>query len=41
MTAMNLHTARAMLMQDRMDWRKPHLKWISNRFYRFFRRSRP
>lgn len=33
---MNLHTAQALMMRDRMDWRKPHLNWISGRFYRYF-----
>jgi len=37
---MNLQTAQAMLLQDRMDWRKPHLKWVSERFYRFFSNMR-
>ncbi|TCP22871.1 hypothetical protein EV656_105173 [Rhodovulum adriaticum] len=33
---MNLHTAQSMMMHDRLDWNKPHLKWISNRLYRYF-----
>ncbi|PTN01662.1 hypothetical protein C8N32_11161 [Rhodovulum imhoffii] len=37
---MNLNTAQAMLIRDRMDWRKPHLMWISDKFYRYFRTSR-
>jgi hypothetical protein len=37
---MNLQTAQALLTQDRMDWRKPHLTWISEKFYRYFMTSR-
>lgn len=37
---MNPWIAQAFLMQDRMDWRKPHLHWISDRLYRPFRRNR-
>ena len=33
---MNLMTARSFIVQDRMDWRKPHLRWISSRLYRPF-----
>ncbi|ARE41054.1 hypothetical protein RGUI_2913 [Rhodovulum sp. P5] len=33
---MNLHTAQSLLLRDRMDWRKPHLKWMSDSFYRYF-----
>ncbi len=34
---MNLQAARSMILNDRLDWNKPHLRWISNRFYRHFR----
>lgn len=34
---MNLHLAQAMLLDDRMDWRKPHLRWVAEAFYRSFR----
>jgi len=37
---MNLFNAQAFLMQDRMDWRKPHLNWVSERLYRPFMRNR-
>ncbi|SIO37877.1 hypothetical protein SAMN05444722_1769 [Rhodovulum sp. ES.010] len=37
---MTLQSAQAILMRDRMDWRKPHLNWISDRYYRYFRTSR-
>jgi hypothetical protein len=33
---MNLQAARSILIQDRMDWRKPHLTWVNDRYYRFF-----
>lgn len=33
---MNLQAAQSLLIRDRMDWRKPHLRWISERFYRPF-----
>lgn len=33
---MNLLAAKSLLMSDRMDWRKPHLHWVANRFYRPF-----
>ncbi len=33
---MTLVTARSLLLSDRMDWRKPHLNWVSNRLYRPF-----
>ena len=31
---MHLELARAMLLSDRMDWRKPHLQWVSSALYR-------
>lgn len=34
---MMLHCAKCMLVNERMDWKKPHVKWLSNRFYRLFR----
>lgn len=34
---MNLHVAQSLLIRDRMDWRKPHLRWLSDRLYRQFR----
>ena len=37
---MNLMTARAMFIQDRMDWRKPHLNWFATNAYRMFSVSR-
>ncbi len=33
---MNIHTAHSLIIRDRMDWRKPHLRWIPERAYRFF-----
>ena len=35
---MNLLTAKTMLVQDRMDWHKPHVNWMPARVYRFLRR---
>ncbi len=37
---MTLYTAQRFLMRDRMDWTKPHLRWIPNRFYRFFSQAK-
>ncbi|MEX5727129.1 hypothetical protein Ga0609869_000482 [Rhodovulum iodosum] len=37
---MLLQSAQAMLIKDRMDWRKPHLKWIASRYYRLFRQAK-
>lgn len=37
---MNLNAAKSMLVQDRMDWRKPHVSWLSGKFYRFFSNER-
>ena len=34
---MTLLAAQTLLIRDRMDWRKPHLKWVSDSFYRQFR----
>lgn len=33
---MNLVAAKSFLISDRMDWRKPHLNWVSKGFYRPF-----
>lgn len=33
---MQLLLARAMFIPDRMDWKKPHLSWVSERLYRPF-----
>ena len=33
---MNLEIAKTVLIADRMDWRKPHLRWVSDHFYRMF-----
>lgn len=33
---MTLIAARNVILSDRMDWRKPHLKWLSNGLYRTF-----
>jgi hypothetical protein len=30
------NTAKSLLMQDRMDWNRPHLRWFPNRVYRLF-----
>ena len=32
---MNMHTARTMLVRDRLDWRRPHLNWLSAALYGF------
>ncbi len=37
---MNLHAAQSILIRDRMDWRKPHLNWLSDTLYRQFGWSR-
>jgi len=34
---MTLHTARTLFVRDRMDWNRPHLRWINDRAYRLFR----
>lgn len=34
---MNTFTARALLVQDRMDWNRPHLNWLPNGLYRLAR----
>ena len=34
---MTLLAAQTLLIRDRMDWRKPHLKWVSDSLYRQFR----
>ena len=34
---MNMHTARALLVQDRMDWNRPHLGWLPSGLYRLAR----
>ena len=31
---MTLLLAKTYFTDDRMDWRKPHLRWIAKRFYR-------
>ena len=30
---MNLFLAKSMLMNDRLDWRRPHLRWLPEKFY--------
>lgn len=35
---MSLLTASKLLTTDRMDWNKPHLSWISAKFYRFYQK---
>ena len=37
---MNLLVARNLIIQDRMDWRKPHLRWLPEALYRPFRALR-
>lgn len=37
---MLLQSAQAMLVQDRMDWNKPHLKWTAPKYYRLFRQAK-
>lgn len=34
---MSLQAAKSILVQDRMDWNKPHLTWIPEWNYRIFR----
>ena len=31
---MNLLQAKPMFVRERMDWRRPHLNWLSDTFYR-------
>lgn len=31
---MNLIQAKSLLIHDRMDWRKPHLRYVANKLYR-------
>jgi len=37
---MTLQTAKSLFLLDRLDWNKPHLSWIPDRFYRPFRQTR-
>jgi len=37
---MPLCAARTMLVQDRMDWNRPHLRWLKNSLYRTLRPSK-
>lgn len=37
---MNMNSARALLVRDRLDWRRPHLSWISRALYGFGLRRR-
>ncbi len=32
---MNTQIARAFLVRDRLDWRRPHLSWLSAALYGF------
>lgn len=34
---MNLQAAKTMLIDDQLDWNKPHLRWIPAWNYRLFR----
>jgi len=36
---MNLHTARAILIRERLDWKQPHLMWLPASLYRGFRKT--
>ncbi|SLN54797.1 hypothetical protein TRL7639_02912 [Falsiruegeria litorea R37] len=33
---MNLLAASSLLVQDRRDWRKPHLLWLPSALYRSY-----
>lgn len=35
---MSLIQARALLTRDRMDWNRPHLNWLNDQLYNFFRK---
>lgn len=35
---MNLIAAKTILVNDRMDWHKPHCSWFGQRMYRSLRR---
>lgn len=37
---MNLEAAKTVLVRDRMDWNKPHLRWIPDWNYRLFGQTR-
>jgi len=34
---MTLMTASQLFTTDRMDWKKPHLTWIAQKFYRSYK----
>lgn len=31
---MSLIAAKSILIQERMDWRRPHLRWLAEALYR-------
>lgn len=37
---MNLHSARAILIRDRLDWSQPRLSWLPAALYRKHRPHR-
>lgn len=37
---MTLHTARNLLLRDRLDWAAPHASWIPNGLYGIWRSLR-
>lgn len=34
---MNLYAAKTLLVNDRLDWHKPHARWLTNAMYRLRR----
>ncbi|WP_281274714.1 hypothetical protein [Histidinibacterium lentulum] len=36
---MGLHTARTLFTEDRLDWNRPHLRWLPARLYRLAREA--
>lgn len=37
---MNLVAAKTLLMRERLDWRRPHLNWVPEQLYNFFKTKR-
>ncbi|WP_263405996.1 hypothetical protein [Histidinibacterium aquaticum] len=36
---MHLYTARTFFAQDRLDWNRPHLRWVPRSLYRLAREA--
>ena len=37
---MPLNAARTLLVRDRLDWNRPHLRWFADTLYRTLRPSK-